>query len=68
MAYKQSGFPMHAGVSPMKQSEVEFTHGKKKEEKHFLTKQKSINIYIPNIFQITSNFFILFVNFILYFF
>ena len=32
----------YPGTSPVKQDETEFTHGKKKEEKHFLTKQKSI--------------------------
>ena len=30
------------GWSPFTKKEIEFTHGKKKEEKHFLTKQKSI--------------------------
>ena len=30
------------GNSPIEKDEIEFTHGKKQEEKHFLTKQKSI--------------------------
>ena len=39
MAYKQKPW---SGWSPMKQKEVEFTHGKKEEEKHLLTKQSRI--------------------------